>query len=292
MVKKFLLCAALFGAFGVTAAAAADLPTKAPPPPPPPAGVFSWTGFYIGAGIGGGWMRSTSYGFSDPGGAAFFSCGPCGPAYDTAALTGSNKTGWFGGLRFGYNWQVAPTWLVGVEADIAAASFKQSASAGLTELPFLPVIPGSNLSFQSEVQWLASLRGRLGIVQNNWLFYGTGGVAFASIKQTANAQCPPPAIAGGCVFFAGTTSPFSATETRVGFAVGAGLEWQMPASPWRLQAEYLYYGFDKTTTGTSQFIALPGGGPLPCFFTPTCSANYSFGKIDIQTLKLGLAYAF
>jgi len=289
-MKKFLVFITVVSAFGFTAAVAADLPTKAPPPPP--AGVFSWTGLYIGAGIGGGWMRATDYDFSDPGNAAFASCGPCITPYDSVSLSGSNKSGWFGGVRFGYNWQVAPTWLVGVEADIAAASFKQSASTTLsTQVPLIPSIAGSSLTFSSQVQWLASLRGRLGLVQNNWLFYGTGGVAFASIKQEANAQCPPPAIAGGCVFTSGTTSPFSATETRVGFAVGAGLEWQMPASPWRLAAEYLYYGFDKSTSGSSLFIALPGGGPLPCIVTPTCSANYGFGRIDIHTFKLGLAYA-
>ncbi len=289
-MKKFLMCA-LFGAFGITSAAAADMPVKAAPPIAPP--VLSWTGFYIGADVGAGRMRSTDYTFDDPGGAAFFSCGPCGPAYDPTTLSGGGKTGWLAGGRFGYNWQFAPMFLVGLEGDFQWANFKQSASAGLTELPFFPVIPGSNLSFETKVRWLASLRGRLGFVQNNWLIYGTGGVAFANINFNANAQCPPPAIPGGCVFLGlGTTSPFSQTTTRVGYALGGGFEWQVPGSHWRAQAEYLYYGFNKSTTGSSQFIAVPGGGPLPCIITPTCSANYSFGKVDIQTLKLGIAYAF
>jgi opacity protein-like surface antigen len=125
------------------------------------------------------------------------------------------------------------------------------------------------------------------------LIYGTGGVAFADLKYTANAQCPPPAIAGGCVFIGrGTDSPFSQTTTTVGYVFGAGLEFQVPSTHWRLQGEYLYYGFNKSVSGSSQFNNLPAGGPLPCFFTATCSANYTFGKVDIQTLKLGLAYAF
>ena len=36
---------------GVGGALAADMPVKAPPPPPPPP---SWSGFYLGADVGGG----------------------------------------------------------------------------------------------------------------------------------------------------------------------------------------------------------------------------------------------
>ena len=38
---------------GPFAAHSADLAVKAPPPP-----VFSWTGFYIGANIGGAWANN------------------------------------------------------------------------------------------------------------------------------------------------------------------------------------------------------------------------------------------
>ena len=292
-LKKLVVCVAVFGALSVTSAAAADLPRKAPASLATT--TSNWTGFYVGTGIGGGWMRSTNYTFADPGGAAEQSCGPCGPAYDSPPLSGGNKTGVFAGVRVGYNWWYAPTWLAGVEADGSWASFKQSASGLLSNTPFVVPVPGSNLSFQTDVKWLASLRGRLGFVQNNWLIYGTGGVAFASINFSANAQCPPP-VPGGCGVFApqtGTTSPFSQTTVRVGFVLGGGVEWQLPGSHWRAQAEYLYYGFDQTTSESSVFLAVPGGGPLPCHLTPpTCSANYSFGKIDIHTLKLGVAYAF
>ena len=42
-------------AFGVAApASAADMPVKAAPPPPV-APIYNWTGFYIGAHVGGAW---------------------------------------------------------------------------------------------------------------------------------------------------------------------------------------------------------------------------------------------
>ena len=39
----------------VEMAMAADLPLKAPAYAPPPPTVYSWTGFYIGANVGGVW---------------------------------------------------------------------------------------------------------------------------------------------------------------------------------------------------------------------------------------------
>ena len=45
-----------------TAAGAADLPTRKSPPPPmvPVAPPFSWTGFYVGATVGGVWGSGTT----------------------------------------------------------------------------------------------------------------------------------------------------------------------------------------------------------------------------------------
>ena len=52
-MNKILVASVALLALGTTAARAADMAVKAPPPLPPP--VFSWTGFYVGANIGGAW---------------------------------------------------------------------------------------------------------------------------------------------------------------------------------------------------------------------------------------------
>ena len=62
----------------------------------------------------------------------------------------SNDTELIGGAQAGYNWQMG-IWLVGVEGDF---------------------------DFAENINYLASVRGRLGWALGSWLLDGTGGVAF------------------------------------------------------------------------------------------------------------------
>src|SRR5262245_65096951 len=59
-MRKFLLATSAAALVMAAApATAADLPVKARPLPPP-APVFSWTGFYVGAHLGGAWGTTES----------------------------------------------------------------------------------------------------------------------------------------------------------------------------------------------------------------------------------------
>jgi outer membrane immunogenic protein len=102
------------GVFAISASAlAADMPVKAPPPV---VVVQSWTGFYVGAHGGYAWGRnSVGYSANDPASAGLFaSVGPLG----TAGMNASNRfttRGALGGLQVGYNRQIGPRGVVGVE---------------------------------------------------------------------------------------------------------------------------------------------------------------------------------
>jgi len=277
-------------------ATAADMPTKAAPAPvvaPAP----SWTGFYIGANVGGAWTNGANNTFADPGNAAFASCGPCTIPYQNESLSGGRASSVIGGVHLGYNWQFTPLALIGIEGDFSWTDLHNSIGAPLFSDSGLPsgVVLGSSLSFATRVNWLATVRGRLGwTFDPAWLIYVTGGVAWAHLEESANAACPPPALANGCVFSSGTQSPFSSSKTRTGGVVGAGVEWQ-PWPHWRTRLEYLYYVFDNTDVTSSLFTAVPGGGPLPCRVPSVgspCSAQYSFGDLNINTVRVGLSYAF
>jgi outer membrane immunogenic protein len=77
-------------------ASAADLPTKAPVVVDL-APIFTWSGFYVGANVGGSWGRmSTDFSLAGV---------PIGS-------TSQNMNGWLGGLQAGYNWQRGP-WVFG-----------------------------------------------------------------------------------------------------------------------------------------------------------------------------------
>jgi opacity protein-like surface antigen len=111
-MKKVILVAAL-AAFAATPALAADmLVKKAPPPPPAP--TWSWTGFYVGANVGGGWAKSDW--FEDVSGS-----GGGGPAgFQDASI---NASGVLGGGQIGYDWQTG--WAVfGIQADADAAGIR------------------------------------------------------------------------------------------------------------------------------------------------------------------------
>jgi outer membrane autotransporter protein len=176
---------ALAMSFG-TSASAADLPRR--PPPPVVVPVSPWTGFYVGAHIGG---VSSS---------------------ETVDFTGStDPSGVTGGLQAGYNWQVAPAWLVGVEGELSWTNASGS-------------VPGA---FQSNHNWYDTFDARLGYILpwHGWMVYGKAGAAWM------NADYNEIGI-------------LSVNETRSGWNVGIGAEYLI-APHWSVKAEYNYLDFGK-----------------------------------------------
>ncbi len=105
-----------------TAAGAADLPTRKSPPPPmvPVAPPFSWTGFYVGATVGGVWGTGTASANATYNGQVL------GSAYIPTSL-GNGSSGWLGGGEVGYNYQMGSA-VVGVEDDLQWVTNSKSAT--------------------------------------------------------------------------------------------------------------------------------------------------------------------
>jgi len=96
-LANVIAIAALIG----TPALAADMAVKAPPPTPAP--VSSWTGWYVGANVGGHWGTDKITTTTDAGGGF----GPDGAAaIDAASPISLRPEGVIGGVQAGYNWQV------------------------------------------------------------------------------------------------------------------------------------------------------------------------------------------
>lgn len=167
---------------------------------------FRWTGLYAGLQGGYGWGNT----------------GATWTALDIGTREGFSypTSGALGGLHAGYNWQVGSL-VLGLETDIEASGI---AGSGF----------GSFGSVQStNVDWLGSLRGRLGYAAGRTLFYVTGGLAYGSVSIDRS-------LAAGFV-------PFSNDSTwRTGWTVGGGIEHAL--SPHiSLRLEYRYTDLGSVT---------------------------------------------
>lgn len=236
-------------------AMAADLsrPMSYKAPPMPVA--YNWNGFYIGAHLGGGWASRD-----------FSQTNLLFPGIVESGTLGSS--GIVGGGQIGYNWQFAPTWLVGIEADISGADLSGSTTtttpAGL-----------STVGWTDKIDDFGTVRARLGYVANNWLFYGTGGFAWANdtitrTQLTSGVNAP----AAGLV----TTN----SQTSTGWVAGLGTEWGF-APTWTARLEYLHIDVGGGAFGFSTPVGV--GGAINTF---TVNQN----DLTIDTVRVGVNHLF
>jgi outer membrane immunogenic protein len=282
-MQRSLLGIAIASIF-TTGAMAADLPVKAPPMVAP---VWNWTGFYIGANGGYSWGRANT--------SILPLTGSPFPTVPFAAFHQSVDGG-LGGGQAGYNWQVDPKWLVGVEADIQGTG--ERSSTGLTtstgrygsDAIGVPVGPGpdfnaittlaTNLSYN--LQWFATFRGRVGFLATpQTLLYGTGGLAVGEFSYSASSSTLSVAVFGpglagttptGVAFALPVGPAASSSDTRVGWTLGGGIEHKFTPN-WSGKLEYLYMDF-----GTKTYFAGTGS-----------QADVSFRD---QVLRAGINYEF
>jgi outer membrane immunogenic protein len=261
-----------FGGDSAYAAMAADLPAYKARPAAAPV-LPSWTGFYVGAHAGWGWSDTRATASSSAPGAFF-------PLAGSVFLPASYDVGADGavfGGQLGYNWQ-AGNWVVGVEGDFSGAGISgfQSQALQLNPIIGVPVGPRGTSFMSQDINWLASIRGRLGYAWGPSLLYVTGGAAWADVAYRADAS-PTGFFVGCCAF------PASFSNTRSGWTVGGGFEYMITGN-WTVRGEYLYYSFDGDT------ITAPVASSVP--LAVTSSATYTFDKLDLHVVRAGLNYKF
>jgi outer membrane immunogenic protein len=222
------------GIGGLGAASAADLPLKAPPAPVA-AAIYNWSGFYIGANVGGiGSTGNAVHQCITPGGVLN------GTGCDIIPNSNLNGIGVLGGVQAGYNWQTGK-WVFGLEGDAQGTSLKSSTSLFN---PGFPLIGGgadaaATFTTSERLNWLATARGRIGVTSGAALFYVTGGGAFGGVSTATN------------LFGAPNGYPSTTGSTRAGWTSGGGAEWGF-APKWSAKLEGLYYDLGHVTSlGTS-----------------------------------------
>jgi outer membrane immunogenic protein len=273
MLKKLLISTAAVAAMAGSALAA-DLPRRAPPPPPPPLPpVFTWTGFYVG--VNGGYIgrEATRIVGTSAGGAGVGSDVQTALAMGAGATTDLRRTdGFLGGGQVGFNWQPTPFVVLGVEGDAQGTSLRRNDAIG-TVAPVTCALLGcagatvtSNFTVQQRLDWIATLRARLGVTPlPNLMIYATGGAAFGNpqttfgLSQTINFP-PIAATATGFTAFSScgnNNGLFGGNNNnncfRVGYTLGGGVEWMFLPN-WSVKAEALYYDLGTTHARTVNTI--------------------------------------
>jgi outer membrane immunogenic protein len=280
MMKK-LLCGTV-GVLVIAVAAsanAADLPLPAPVIAAAP----SWTGPYVGAGLG---FRSSNTTANITSATFVGAFGPvnllagCIAGPPCALGEPFNGTSFRFAPYLGYDWQIAPRWVVGLEGDVGIGNQATSQNGGFYPTPS-GLFGGNPDSFAVKTTWDASARVRAGyLVDPTILLYVTGGPAWLHIESTSNCNTSP---GGGCAFGIPGPSAITDATTRLGGTVGAGIEAMLWAN-WMVRFEYRYANFG--TISNTDLRTCPGCVPP---FSQTVGYNV---KVQTNTATFGLAYKF
>src|SRR4051812_8826306 len=286
-MKKLTIAAVAGSALltGIVTASAADMAYKAAPVPMAPA-PFSWTGFYIGANVGGAWTPNT-------GGSDF---GPLYPGFIVLApqaaiptvfpgqldvlAAGGRQSGVIGGGQIGYNWQVNQ-FVLGFEADAQGSGLKGSTASATRSFgaPILLATVNQTVTVDfGRIDWMASFRGRAGFAVNQALFYVTGGAAVAEIGGSTTTVVNGPGIAIPAGTFVATNG---GDRTRWGWTIGAGVEWAFSQN-WSVAGEYRHTDFgNRATTFT-----------IPDGFGGTFATGTSSNRLTVDQATARINYRF
>jgi outer membrane immunogenic protein len=231
--------APLIGTAFAQLASAADLPRKAPAAPPPPP-VIGWAGFYVGVHGGAVNHKSTAYDLDRFG--DFITNTPFFPV-----SVGQSETSALAGVHLGYNWQ-SGRFVYGLEGDFAGVFNNDS------EVTFTAAALGAPQfiqTYSSELKWLSTVRGRLGMDFNSTLAYVTGGLAIAGVNNRWGMGSTDGSIEPQFAF------QFVDDSTRLGWTIGGGIEHRFSPN-WSFRIEGLYV--DLGTSNTVRHTFVSGGG--------------------------------
>ena len=196
------------------------------------------SGFYVGGHVGYLFGTATAT-FADP------------VPGSTAGGTTSYGTV-FGGVQAGYEHIFPSRLMLGLELDMSLPGAQDLGQV-------LSYRATATATANQQLEYLASLRGRVGYAIDRWTPFVTGGIAWASARTeridltTGNDDATPGNV-------------------RAGYVLGAGVDYRLD-SKWSARAEYLFTG-------------LPLNG-----FTFASPSRYD-SLYDLHRVRLGLNYKF
>ena len=228
-----------------------------------------WTGFYIGINVGVGQLDST---FNDRGDWGYGDEG-----WTSHQFT---ETAFIGGGQIGYNYQWQDL-VFGIEADFSGST------ADIKRDNFYPEYPLESSTYkfghtdQATIDFMGTIRGRLGISLNNnrALLYATAGGAYAHGQWDHHTY-----YEFGYTPFDYYDGDWRGDDWRWGWVGGFGLEYALTCN-WSLRGEGLYYWFGENTVNMT--------GTAGSYYFQNQSNFYKYTFSDsFWTYRVGLNYKF
>lgn len=219
----------------------------------------NWSGFYAGLHAGGTWGDThVDVGCNDANSIFAGFCALAAPSGLPPSGFSPDMSGYLGGGQAGYNFQ-SGNWVFGVEADVSwtdadGAEFRSIGGGG-----------SSNVS--QELDWLGTVRGRVGWASENWLLYATGGLAYGRVENRYHLD------AGG------DTADDSHSDTQAGWTIGGGAE--IALGQWSLKGEYLFFDLGSESLN-AEGIDNPGATPARLYFPADFDTQGHIARIGLN----------
>jgi outer membrane immunogenic protein len=216
---------------------------------------FSWTGFYVGGHAGLGTGQTTGRPESINGTPL---AGPLGAAIASFFSTDYDMSGAVYGAHVGYNYQTGST-VFGIEASYSGSSISGNSASGII------------LNSDRELDWLATVTGRIGYAMGRSLVYAKGGIAWGEVSTGVGI---------------GGFTNFDGGETHVGWTAGAGFEHALSNNvTFRIEYAHIDLGSETHSLANTGVFGIPA--------LPPGTINIG-DKVDAKfdTVTIGISYKF
>jgi outer membrane immunogenic protein len=257
----------------------------APPPTPGPCPTCDWKGFYVGVNEATGIGHNRTHETDSLLPANVNSANVNNPLTDVWHT--ESPIGVMAGGQVGFNWQLGSV-VFGAEADWDWARQRDSFANTNFVASTVVVAPTQiGLTDDQKLSWLATARARIGWTENCFLWYVTGGAAWARVESNYSFQVAQ-AVGAGVL----GTGPFAASvsSTKTGWTLGGGVETKMTwlglSDRWSSKFEYLYVDLGSITNNFSIPVVIGGGG------TPAAHNFSSTSQIRDNIVRFGVNYRF
>jgi high affinity Mn2+ porin len=299
-VRKLSIASVLIAAVAFSVPVRAADMSPIPVAPIPIALPFDWEGFYVGAHTGSAtsdvsftqtsltWSGSTTTTTS-----TLTTIVPISNSSLNTGESGTQRATWvIGGLQAGYNWVLPGPYLFGLEADISGTDISS------TVLTNPPGDPSAVAQWNDKINTFGTARARLGYIAGPWLFYTTGGFAWAYDKLTRTQLEAPFAILSSptkTIVLVDTNAlpggaVVTASRLRAGWTAGVGVEWAF-ARTWTVKLEYLHIDTQSELLSGGHFsfanFILP-----TAVFQASSSVTAQTSNLTVDTVRIGLNYTF